>query len=226
MFLKNIVDIKITDYGISVTRDTLLSAEKIEEQVKIIEYNGQGKPQNFESEKAKLPPFIQVFYYLFFRHLKIPSEKLFYDTYVEWLGGIIDGNIIVENQKFNAEGIKYRLIRAYPSLIRDLHFLYLLQESKRFESVEYSLRLDYYNGLDIKLNYLGKEIYVSLFIDTTRSVYYKRVKTTKRHDYSAVIEITFNVDFDSLTKFGNIYLLNNAHVDLLEERLIYSISNL
>jgi hypothetical protein len=218
MFLKKIIDIKISDYGISITRDANITSKIIENQVKNLQYSGQGKLKDYSSENAKLPPFIQVFYYLFFRQLSIPSEELFFNTYIEWLGGIDNEKINYNNQHYNPEGIMMRLKRAYPSIIRDFHFLYLLQESKRFDSVEYSLKLDYYNGLDIKVTYYGKDIYVSLFIDTTRSNYYKSRKKT-RHDYSNIIELEFNVNFDSLTKHGSIYLLNITHVNILEEKI-------
>jgi hypothetical protein len=81
--------------------------------------------------------------------------------------------------------------------------------------VDYSLEKDYYNGLDLKVTYKKQELYVSLFIGTERSKYYKK-KKTKRHDYSIVKEIEFSVGFESLTKTNNIYLLNNSHCELLE----------
>ena len=126
--------------------------------------------------------------------------------------------VTIQNQEFEIEGIKERMNRTYPSLIRDLHFLYLLEKSKRFDQVDYSMERDYYNGLDIKLNYKGKSCFVSLFIDTTRGRYFKQKKTL-RHNNEEIIEIVFSVEFNSLTKRGAIYLLNDKHIDILEDKI-------
>lgn len=218
MFLKKIHDIKISNNKVSVHREANVSIEKLEEQIKKLSYTGENKSKISNIENAKLPPFIQVFYYLFFRDLIIPKESEFLATYIEWLGGIKNGKLNYENIELDLDGVGYRLKRTYPSLIRDLHFLYLLEDSKKFENVEYSMQMDYYNGLDLRVVYLGIEYYVSLFIDSSRGTYFKRRKK-RRHDYSGIIEIEFNLDFGGLDKIGNIYLLTKSHVDLLIERI-------
>jgi hypothetical protein len=216
MFLRKIKDIRISNKKISVIRDANISIEDLENQISLIEYSPANDGKKIEAENAKVPPFIQVFYFLFFSHLKIPSENDFWKTYLTWVGGENEyGEITIENEKYNSGGLKSRLNRTYPSLIRDLHFLYLVDASQKFEQVDYSMDRDYYNGLDLKVTHNKKEVYISLFIDTTRSRYFKQ-KKTKRHDYSIVHEIEFIVDFGSLSKIGSIYVLNQSHVKLLE----------
>lgn len=217
MFLRKIKDIRIRNNKIAVIRDAEISVSDLEEQISKIQYSPAKGSKDDDAEKAKLPPFIQVFYYLFFSYLRIPSEKEFWDTYLEWIGGINENNeVLIEGIKYQTEGLKNRLNRTYPSLIRDIHFIYLLEQSKKFEEVEYSLEKDYFNGLDIKVTYKKQEVYVSLFIDTDRSRFYKE-KKTRRHDYSIVKEIEFSVGFNSLTKKNNIYLLNSSHCEFLEK---------
>jgi hypothetical protein len=87
MFLRNIKDIKLNGDFISVVREAKLTTEEIEDQIRMLPYHGEKKEKNEEVENAKLPPFIQVFYYLFFKDLKIPTEELFFSTYEGWLGG-------------------------------------------------------------------------------------------------------------------------------------------
>jgi hypothetical protein len=218
MFLKKIKDIKISNEEISVTRKAKFFTIDLENQILNLTYSGTGLPKQENVESAFLPPFIQVFYYLFFKELTIPTEKKFFDTYLEWLGGNNNGKIIYEHKEYDAVGVENRLKRTYPSLIRDLHFLYLVEESKKFDHIEYSMEIDYYNGLDLKVIYRNSEYFISLFIDTTRGRYYKYKKTT-RHDFSEIEEIVFNVDFASLNKIGDFYLLNFEHVNLLEEMI-------
>jgi len=160
----------------------------------------------------------RFFYYLFFKNLEIPSENEFYQTYLKWLGGIKNGELIYENHNLDLIGVESRLKRTYPTLIRDLHFLYLLEASNKFDNVEYSMQMDYFNGLDLKIIYKGNVSFVSLFIDSSRGKYFKN-KKTKRDDYSEINGVVFNVDFAKLSKVRNIFLLNQLHVDVLEERL-------
>lgn len=218
MFLKKIKDIRISNNRISIIRDAEISIADLELQISKLDYSGEGNSKDLKVENAKLPPFIQVFYYLFFQKLNIPSETQLFETYVQWLGGVRNKKIEFNGQEYDADLVNNRLKRTYPSLIRDIHFLYLLESSNRFDHIEYSMEMDYFNGLDLKVKYKGKEVFVSIFIDTSRGRYFKR-KKVKRHDYSVIVEMEFNVDFEELTMVGNIYLLNNLHVDRLEQRL-------
>jgi len=199
-------------------REAKVSVHELEAQIEKIVYSGESLPKIVGAENAKLPAFIQVFYYLFFKNLEIPSENEFYQTYLKWLGGIKNGELIYENHNLDLIGVESRLKRTYPTLIRDLHFLYLLEASNKFDNVEYSMQMDYFNGLDLKIIYKGNVSFVSLFIDSSRGKYFKN-KKTKRDDYSEINGVVFNVDFAKLSKVRNIFLLNQLHVDVLEERL-------
>lgn len=218
MFLRKIKDIQISKKEISITRDATLSIEELEKQISLISYEPAKDSKCSETENLMLPPFIQVFYFLFFSYLKIPTLHDCWNTYASWLGGESDNKLEINGIKYDLEGIRNRLNRTYPSLIRDLHFLYLIEESGKFDKVDYSMDRDYYNGLDLKITYKKQDIYVSIFIDTSRSRYFKH-KKTERHDYSIINEIEFQVSFNSLSKIGYIYLLNNKHVELLENMI-------
>jgi len=217
MFLRNIKDIQISKNRITVIRDVTVTLEEIEQQISEIVYVPAKDVKCEITENALFPPFIQSFYYLFFSRLKVPGEEDCWLTYISWIGGKPENKtIFIDGKEFETEGVRARFNRTYPSLLRDLHFLYLLDSTNKFEVVEYSMERDYYNGLDLKVRLNGIEVFVSLFIDTSRGRYYKSRKTT-RHDYSELREIEFNVDFDSLTKSGTVYLLNLNHVSLLEK---------
>lgn len=176
MFLRKILDVTIKNKQISVTRDANITVEFLEEQIKKLTYSGQNREKDLEVENSKFPPFIQSFYFLFFKNLQIPTEQEFCDTYVQWIGGINEGFVNYEKSRVSAEMLINRMKRTYPSLIRDLHFLYLLEESKLFEEVEYSMQMDYFNGLDLRVKYRGEVFFVSLFIDTSRGNYFKQRK--------------------------------------------------
>lgn len=218
MFLKKIIDVKISNKEISISRDANISTKELEFQISSLLFSGEKKLKNPEIEQAILPPFIQSFYYLFYRSLRIPTEKEFCDYYLELIGGSVNEKVFINGKMYELDSLLYRMKRTYPSLLRDIHFLYLLEESKLFEEVEYSMKKDFYNGLDIKVKYKNIEYYVSLFLDSFRGVYYKKKKKT-RHDYSQINEVEFSVQFETLKKFGNIYLLTPDHVNVLIDRI-------
>jgi hypothetical protein len=218
MFLRSLKDITIQKGEISVTRNLSINSKQLEAQIKQLNYNGEKKIKDITIENTKFPPFIQVFYYHFFAFFKIPTQDEFIQTYFNWLGGVKDGFVIFLDKKYDAEKLSYRILRTYPSLIRDLHFFYLLNESNRFEKVSYSMQKDYFNGLDLEIVFHGETSYISIFIDSVRGKYFKKMKT-KRHDYTNINEIEFSVDFNSLSKIGNILLLNNNHIEEIIEYL-------
>ena len=135
MFLRKIKDIRIKNNEIATIRDAKISVKELETQISKLSYSGTGKGKDPNVEKAKFPPFIQVFYYLFFAYLKVPSEKKVFETYLKWLGNSSKETFIYKDQTYDLNSVKNRFLRTYPSLIRDLHFLYLLQESRLFQKL-------------------------------------------------------------------------------------------
>lgn len=217
MFLKSISDIKISGELIAIERKLDCSASKLEKQIEDLHTTSEGALRDKEVENAKFPPFVQVFYFKFFQQLILPSEDQLIYEYYKWLGINSKAEWFEwEHQTFSRKGLEARIKRTYPSLLRDIHFLFLLKESEIFEDVNYSMKKDYYNGLDLSLKYRGKLYHASVFIDTMRGSHYKNRKRY-RHDYQDVCEVELAVAFDSLTLVGNIYLLNRDHIALLKD---------
>ena len=220
MFLRGIDDIQIVDGKIGVFRNIGLSIEQLEEQISLLPYSGSKGEIDKLVENTLFPPFIQAFLYLFFKNRRVPDENYLFDTYISWLGQVEAGKVRYDNVEYNAEGIRSRMLRAYPSFIRDLHLYYLLQNSKRFDKVFYSLKNDYYHGLDIGLIHEGTEFFLSAFIQTTRGSNYKAQKY-RRHNYDGVNEIVLPLNFDELKKAGKIFLVSDKQLN----NLINNITN-
>ena len=68
-------------------------------------------------------------------------------------------------------GIKARLFRSYPSLVRDLHFcLFLKERAKNDARVIYNIQIDTEIGIDILVEQ-GSTIYaINLFTPTARAM--------------------------------------------------------
>ena len=212
MFSQNLKDISICNNTIQVSKSLNFTLQNLESQIQQISYHGNGLKKFPEIENAQLPPFIQVFYYFIFENAKIPSVDEFFSTYTKWFGGITEDNkILLNNCLYNATGVKNRLFRTYPSLVRDFHFYVMLSESNRFDKVLYSLRADYQEGIDLKVITNNKEFCISILISTVRGEFFK-LKKQFRHDYTNTKEIILKAHFNSLKRAGDVYLLTQNHL--------------
>ena len=218
MFRKAITDIELKGDQISVSRSLDISLKEAEEEITKLDYSGVGLSKDPKVEKAKLPPFALAFYYHLFSQRSIPTERELFDRYVSFSGTAEEAEVVIEDVSYPLEGLRARLLRTYPSLIRDFHFYLLLQESKHFDSVGYSLSKDYYNGLDLTVTHFDQTYHLSVFVQTARSTEFKKKKYT-RHDYSGVKEIAIPLAFRSLKKLGQIYVCTLAHVQLILDQI-------
>lgn len=219
MFRKAITDIELKGNQISVSRNLDISVIEAESQITKLNYSGVGLSKDPKVEKAKLPAFALAFYYHLFSQRSIPTEKEIFDRYISFSGvEEEEDQVIIEDEHYAKEGLRARLLRTYPSLIRDFHFYLLLQDSGHFESVGYSLSKDYYKGLDLSVEHAGVMYHLSVFIQTKRSIKFKEKKYS-RHDYQGINEITIPLSFDSMKKLGSIYVCTNEHVKVVLEKI-------
>lgn len=212
MFRKAITDIAIEGDSISVCRHLDISRKEAEEEIARLSYSGMGLPKDENVEKAKLPPFALAFYYHLFAQRRIPTEEELIDRYISFSGKVEDDRVVIEEEVYSLEGLKARILRTYPSLIRDFHFYLLLNESDRFQRVSYSLSEDYYNGLDLCVYRHDRAFHLSLYLKTRRGTDFKKQKLS-RHDYFGVSEIELPLEFRSLRKVGEIRLCIESHVE-------------
>lgn len=196
-----------------------LSSE-IEAQVAQFRYSGENLPKDPEVEKAKLPPFALAFYKFIFFKGRLPNEQELWSYYLGQHFTVIDAQYVQFSQKgtlkkYLTESVKARMLRSYPSLIRDFHFFVLCQESKQFERVSYSLRDDYFKGIDVTISYQNKLFRVSVMLNSERARAYKTQKYS-RHKETPENEvlILFDLYKNSHAK-GQIKLFSSQHVEEL-----------
>lgn len=213
MFIKGIQDIFLEDNVIGVKRTLNITCALAEEQIRMLMYSGQNLLKDEKVENSELPPFILSFYYYVFQKNKIPTEKELLALYFAQNKFHINGELlIVNNETLKLKGVEARLLRSYPSIIRDFHFYLLLKESGKFQEVKYSLFHDYCKGLDLMIKYQNKDFYISTYIGSLRSKFFKEKKYS-RHSYKSTHEIHVEADFMTMERFGNIYLFGNNHLE-------------
>ncbi len=186
-FPNNVVDIKFSKGKAYILKEINLTSAEIEKQLSCIIYTGENRKKSDVVERAKLPPFILAFYELLFERNKVPSEVELTEYYERKYLERVDENYFkctFEGKEIiiDKEGLEGRLLRTYPSLIRDFHFYLKCTEFGEFEEVKYSLNQDYFKGIDLELKYKGRTFGTRLSVNSERANEFKDRKN-QRHNY-------------------------------------------
>lgn len=117
----------------------------------------------------------------------------------------------------------------WPSLVRDMHFVYLLQShplASELESVEYDLQKDIKEGVDAIVTHDGKTYYVNLFVDTDKSHRFLDQKKSSRHPSHNATEIHIEASRNDSRKKElrmkngrSLWLYSDGHIEELLEQL-------
>ena len=208
----------IKENYINFLNDLQFSSDEIKNQIK--DYKLQFiKIINSEIEDGlRLTPFIKTFYFYLLEYGKIPSQKEFWEEYQKEKS--IE-KILLDKNKF--DGLKARVYRVYPSLIRDIHFSTLLKEKSKNCEVIYNIDLDYTNGIDILIDYKSNLFGVNLFVDTDRSNSYRNKKFGRHKKITNVYNIDIPVKFTEEYKFHDFYLYGENEIEKIKKEIIKQI---
>ena len=215
-------DITFNSKTATMTKTFSMTPKCIEEQLMDIDYINFYAPYkkcvNDAVEKAPLPFIMLAFYHFVFVEEIIPTPRELLDEYYflnrRVFKKINDSTILFNGVTLNKCDIDARVLRAYPSLIRDWHMLSMLNESKYFTNVFYSF-VDDMNGVDITVESSGKKFVISLFVKTKRSQDFKNYKNTVRHQYGDN-EIQMPLDLSTARSCGDFYLYNKSDVEYIK----------
>jgi len=132
-----------------------------------------------------IPPIVYIYYSLFVRKNKIPTINDIFDCYIKTFCKknendtflfkeqfITDKNII-----FKENELKARIARAYNSFNRELELLANLSYFYKDQfNIKYMFSKDYFEGIDILIEYNDKQYGLATYIDSKRSNYYRYKK--------------------------------------------------
>lgn len=204
-----------TDNYINLLDDITLSSEDIKEQIKDISLFFD-KFIDFDVENDnKLPPIIKYFYSYVIIHNKIPKQ---FDLWKEYKKDVYVTQVIKNTVK--QEALKSRVFRAYPSLVRDIHFCVLLKERAKNCNVIYNSDLDYSMGIDILIQYKKELFGINLYIDTDRAKLYRSKKYDRHESILNLKSIDVPVKFKAENKFKDFYLYGENEIDLIKNKLL------
>lgn len=215
-------NVEMWNNHIRMTKDLELSSDVLESTIKGYPYEGEGKIKDPAVENAELPPIAIVFYSLAFDKGYIPNTSDLVNAYLKQDYFLKEGNTVITNYNgkvisVNYEGLKARVLRTYPSIVRDLHFYLLAVESGYFQAVRYSFIDDFQKGVDIKVQFNNRWYSVALMQNTARSIFFRNRKYSRHSDRGDIVNI--ELDRRNCKLCGDYFLYTKKHIDDLVTQL-------
>lgn len=227
-----IIDIKFSTTGTAwlltddeeCSKSFDISLIEFEKQIATISYQKIytkfKKIRNVMIENGNFPPFNYVFFYYLYNNARVLDVEQFieeyFNTYKDIL--VVDGEFVkYNNWKYSKQGLIARILRTYPSLIRDFHFYLLLTTDKSFDFVQYSCKQDL-EGIDIVIEHKGEKYGVSLFVNTNRGCKYKIIKNSYRHTYNFK-EIQIPLNLSQAKKCGDICVCGKQELLIVKKKV-------
>lgn len=221
------IDIKFLNNEVYLLKTHDMTVEEFESQIADFKYTDiyekyKDIKDELGVEQTHFPPINIVFYESIFNHSKVIPPQDFVAAYLAYYSDefkCVGSHVEYFGKSFDVDALSGRILRTYPSLIRDFDFYLMLVESQKFDQIIYSCIQDI-KGKDIIIKDHGKKYVVSLYVDTNRSTYFKKLKNAFRHKYDDN-EIKMPLKLDEARKCGDFMLYSEQDV----ERIEYDILN-
>lgn len=169
--------------------------------------------------RIAFPMFLIPFYKYVYVNNNVLNQNDFYEYYLSENKKFFDEN------KFEAEileGLRARIYRTYPSLVRDLHFSLFVNENIKEAQIVYNRKLDVEEGIDLLIN-LNDILYaINLFTDTARAHIGREKKVFRHIPFDNVKYVELPVNFKGSLKCGNFFLYGEVELNQIKQ-IIYSL---
>lgn len=193
-----------------------ISSKEIEKQIISFKLTFL-KTRNEQVEwQMQFPIFLDSFYKYIYNKKKLPSQNEFFNYY------LVDNKNWFSSNTITTEvlvGLKARIFRTYPSLIRDLHFSKLLTEKIKDYTIIYNKNLDVKEGIDLLLNVNKINIAVNLYTQTNRAFVGRNKKENRHILYENVYYIELPVEFNGSVIIGDFFLYGDREIFELEAQI-------
>lgn len=167
-------------------------------------------------ECMALPNFVTSFYDFVLRSNTIPTQIDYFDNYLNinsryFSDNVFDGDIM--------NAIKARALRAFPSIVRDIHFATYLKEHLPDCTVIYNAALDINEGIDLMI-INGKNYALNLFTDTQSAINARGLKANRHNRFNNVIYIDIPISLSKSVKVGDFYLYGDKEKGVVVNEII------
>lgn len=166
---------------------------------------------NAVEHASEFPNMMYTLWGFICAHRRFPSQSEFMLYFLS-----IHSNTLAS---LNENAVKARLLRAFPSLTREIHFYALVKESRLFQNVNYSAKLDVEEGTDIFVECGGNTYSVSCYVDTKRSMEYRRRKTSRPRP-RGINSIELPLDLSAGRELNGWIFYSRHHVYFLIDHII------
>jgi hypothetical protein len=153
--------------------------------------------------KTSIPMFVTTFYKSIEEFKKIPTQQGYWDYY-KTLNEIWFAENNLSEEKLIA--LKARAFRAYPSLVRDIHFSKYLQSNLEGVKVIYNEILDIEHGIDLLLINNKNIFALNLFVNLNRSLFARQKKHYRHTKFGNVIYKDVEINLRGSDVCGQFYL--------------------
>jgi len=191
-----------------------LSSTQIEEQITDYSLSFPSTRRRDVEWGMKLPMFVPSFHKYVIGRGVIPRQNEFWELY---LSDNESDSQIRRLSPEQREGLKARVYRAYPSLVRDIHFALLLRESGKFDEVVYNEDLDIIQGVDLIVVKNGDTFAVNLYTNTRRAHRGRSKKQFRHEELKEVKNIELPISFRGSKQCGAFFLYSSRELEKLEE---------
>ena len=193
-----------------------ISSKEIESQILSFKLTFL-KTRNQKAEWGiRFPTFLDSFYKYIYNFNKLPSQDEYYNYYLANNKNWFKGNSITNDVML---GLKARIYRTYPSLIRDLHFSKLLSEKTNNYKIIYNTNLDVKEGIDLLVIANEINIAVNLYTKTKRAFIGRSKKENRHNLYENITYLELPVEFNGSVKVGDFFLYGNREIIELETEI-------
>lgn len=213
------MNVEIYNGHIRQTKELSLTIAALEETLQRYKYSGENRIKDPVVEDLVLPPITLSFYSCIYKTGLLPSDSELVEEYLNqegYFSYVPENRVEVtysgKSTVVSLEGLIGRVLRTYPSLVRDFHFYLMAHESNLFSAVRYSVSEDYGQGIDIKVQYNSKWYNVGLCLSSRRSLLYK-AKKAFRHKPVDIIYIELQKNEAQIV--GDYMLYTEKHIHKL-----------
>lgn len=210
------MQITLDDYKNFLDQLEDMNYEDVEKDIEGMKLNFDNYRNPFIEWKLSIPIFLKSFYRFVLYKKRIPTQEEFYKLYSEDNKDWYNKLRLSEN---SIRGLKSRVFRTHPSLVRDLHFSLFLKEKLKDCDVIYNINLDMKHGIDILLNNGVNLFGLNLFTKTKNSLKARKLKKNRHESIDNVNLIDIPIDLNNCKKCGDFFLYGESEYDTIIKEL-------
>lgn len=193
-----------------------INYRQIEKQIEKYDLTFLNKSSREVEEKINFPPFVEKFYDFIKEWERIPKQSEFVEYYLD---KNCDEPSIKDLDEKRTLDLKARLMRSYPSYVRDLHLGKMLESKLEIGEVVINSNIDIEEGVDILIRYYNREYCICLFVNTDRASYFRKKKLERQNERDCDY-IELPLSSYAHKEVGDFYLYSNNDIINLLDKII------